>query len=99
MPNKTVTVVGAGLGSLATALRLSYKGYKVKIIEKQDKARGRLHILKKDGFTFDVGPSFFSMSYEFHELFDSIGEPIPFELNELAASPSIPSVRFTALVT
>lgn len=83
MPIKTVTIVGAGLGSLATALRLSYKGYQVKIIEKQDKAGGRLHILKKDGFTFDVGPSFFSMSYEFHELFDSIGEPIPFELNEL----------------
>src|SRR6056300_678952 len=83
MPNKTVTVVGAGLGSLATALRLSYTGYKVKIIEKQSTAGGRLHILKKDGFTFDVGPSFFSMSYEFVELFKSIGEPIPFELNEL----------------
>jgi hypothetical protein len=38
---------------------------------------------EKDGFTFDVGPSFFSMSYEFVELFKSIGEPIPFELNEL----------------
>lgn len=83
MPNKTVTIVGAGLGSLATALRLSYKGYDVHIIEKQSNAGGRLNILKQDGFTFDVGPSFFSMSYEFHELFNSIGEPIPFELNEL----------------
>jgi phytoene desaturase len=53
------------------------------MIEKQDIPGGRLHLLKKDGFTFDVGPSFFSMSYEFKELFDSIGEPIPFELNEL----------------
>ena len=80
---KSVIVVGAGLGSLSTALRLSYKGYQVTMIEKQDIPGGRLHLLKKDGFTFDVGPSFFSMSYEFKELFDSIGEPIPFELNEL----------------
>jgi len=83
MANKTVTIVGAGLGSLASALRLSYKGYKVHIIEKQERAGGRLNLLQKDGFTFDVGPSFFSMSYEFRELFESIGEPIPFELVEL----------------
>ena len=77
---KSVTIVGAGLGGLSTALRLSYKGYQVTIIEKQALPGGRLHVLKKDGFTFDVGPSFFSMSYEFKELFDSIGEPIPFDL-------------------
>lgn len=81
--NKEVLIVGAGLGSLASALRLSYSGYKVKIIEKQNTAGGRLNFIKQDGFTFDVGPSFFSMSYEFVELFKSIGEPIPFELNEL----------------
>ena len=55
---KSVIVVGAGLGGLSTALRLSYKGYKVTIIEKQALPGGRLHVLKKDGFTFDVGPSF-----------------------------------------
>jgi len=81
--NKEVLIVGAGLGSLASAIRLSYSGYKVKIIEKQNTAGGRLNFIKQDGFTFDVGPSFFSMSYEFVELFKSIGEPIPFELNEL----------------
>ncbi len=83
MGNKKVILVGAGLGSLASALRLSYAGYQVEILEKQSTAGGRLNILQKDGFTFDVGPSFFSMSYEFVELFKSIGEPIPFELNEL----------------
>lgn len=81
--NKKVVIVGSGLGGLSTALRLSYKGYDVTVIEKQDKPGGRLNLLEKDGFTFDVGPSFFSMSYEFTELFDSIGEKMPFELNEL----------------
>jgi phytoene desaturase len=83
MENKSVLIVGAGLGGLATALRLSYQGYKVTVVEKQHNAGGRLNVFEKDGFTFDVGPSFFSMSYEFVELFESIGEPIPFELNEL----------------
>jgi len=83
MENKSVIIVGAGLGGLATALRLSYQGYAVTIIEKQSNAGGRLNTFEKDGFTFDVGPSFFSMSYEFVELFKSIDEPIPIELNEL----------------
>ncbi len=81
--DKSVIIVGAGLGGLATALRLSHKGYRVTIIEKQGNSGGRLNVLKKDGFTFDIGPSFFSMSYEFKELFESIGEPMPFEINEL----------------
>jgi len=80
---KSVLILGTGLGALSTALRLSHKGYSVRMLEKQPRAGGRLHILEKDGYTFDVGPSFFSMSYEFKELFESVGEPIPFELNEL----------------
>lgn len=80
---KKAIIIGAGLGGLSTALRLSYAGYQVEIFEQHSKPGGRLNLLQKDGFTFDVGPSFFSMSYEFRELFNAIGEPIPFELNEL----------------
>jgi len=78
-----VVIAGAGLGGLSAALRLAYAGYKVEMLEQHERPGGRLNILQKDGFTFDIGPSFFSMSYEFRELFDSIGEPMPFELNEL----------------
>jgi phytoene desaturase len=81
--SKKVVLIGAGLGSLSTALRLSHKGYEVKIIEKYHQAGGRLNQLKKDGFTFDVGPSFFSMSYEFRELFKSVGLDNILEYNEL----------------
>jgi len=82
MPKK-VLIIGSGLGSLATALRLSHEGYQVEILEKHHRAGGRLNLLEKDGFTFDVGPSFFSMSYEFKELFESQGIPIPFAIREL----------------
>lgn len=80
---KEVIIIGAGLGSLATALRLTTKGFKVHIIEKYHQAGGRLNQLVKDGFTFDVGPSFFSMSYEFKELFDYCGIQNPIQFKEL----------------
>jgi len=83
MNNKSAIIVGAGLGGLTAALRLSKKGYKVTIIEKNNTAGGRLNIISKDGFRFDVGPTFFSMSYIFHEFMNDINEEIPFEFIEL----------------
>lgn len=80
---KKVLLIGSGLGSLATALRLSKQGYDIDIVEKYSQPGGRLNVLEKDGFTFDMGPSFFSMSYEFKELFDSVDIPMPFEIQEL----------------
>lgn len=76
---QTVLVAGAGLGGLATALRLAKKGYKVEIIEKNSRAGGRLNQLKKDGFTFDTGPSFFSMSYEFTDFARECNIELPFK--------------------
>ncbi len=80
---KSVLIVGAGLGGLTLALRLAKKGYKVEIIEKNGQAGGRLNQLKKDGFTFDTGPSFFSMSYEFTDLAKECGIDLPFRYYEL----------------
>jgi len=80
---KSVLVVGAGLGGLATALRLAKKGYKVEMIEKNEQAGGRLNQIKKDGFTFDTGPSFFSMSYEFKEFAKECNITLTFKYVEL----------------
>lgn len=80
---KNITIVGAGLGGLSTALRLSNKGHNITILEKNFQAGGRLNQIKKDGFTFDTGPSFFSMSYEFLELFKEAKMETPFEYIEL----------------
>lgn len=80
---KNVLIAGAGLAGLATALRLSKKGYRVEIVEKNGNAGGRLNQLKKDGFTFDTGPSFFSMSYEFTNFARECNIRLPFEYYEL----------------
>ncbi|MBK8848159.1 MAG: phytoene desaturase [Bacteroidetes bacterium] len=76
-------IIGSGLGGLATALRLTHHGYQVEVIEKAATPGGRLNILKQDGFTFDTGPSFFSMSYAFTELFSYCKIKNPLQLNEL----------------
>lgn len=81
--SKKVLIVGAGLGGLATGLRLAKKGYEVEIIEKNAQAGGRVGQIKKDGFTFDTGPSFFSMSYEFRDFARDCGIELPFKYFEL----------------
>lgn len=80
---KKVIIIGAGYGSLATALRLSERGYDVTILEKHSTPGGRMNIIEENGFRFDLGPSFMSMTYELEELFSSIGKEIPVELEEL----------------
>ncbi|MCS7074571.1 MAG: FAD-dependent oxidoreductase, partial [Bacteroidia bacterium] len=83
MKTHLVTIVGAGLGGLATALRLSSLGYRVRILEKYHLPGGRLNLLEDSGFRFDMGPSFFSMSYEFDELFRFCGEKNPLQIQRL----------------
>jgi phytoene desaturase len=83
MNKKEVIIVGTGLGGLSTALRLVSEGFKVKMVEKYHQAGGRLNRLSKNGFMFDLGPTFFSMSYEFDELVKSTNIDYPFEFIEL----------------
>ncbi len=80
---KKVLIVGAGLAGLAAALRLSARGFHVELVEKNSQAGGRLNQLKAKGFTFDTGPSFFSMSYEFDEFIKDAGISMPFKFVEL----------------
>lgn len=80
---KKVLIVGSGLGALTSAIRLSRQGYKVEMVEKFHQAGGRLNQLQKDGFTFDMAPTFFSMSYEFKDFCQEAGIEMPFEFKKL----------------
>lgn len=53
----TAIVIGAGFGGLALAIRLQSAGIKTTIVEARDKPGGRAYVWKKDGFTFDAGPT------------------------------------------
>jgi len=76
-------IIGTGVAGLSTALRLIRRGYEVEMVEQFSQAGGRLNQVKKDGFLFDMGPSFFSMSYEFEELARDAGIELPFQYHEL----------------
>ena len=82
--NKKIIVIGSGLGGLSTALRLSKdSNNQITILEKYPTPGGRLNIMRKEGFTFDMGPSFMSMTYEFDNLFRDAGVENPIEMTEL----------------
>ena len=63
-------VIGSGFGGIAAALRLKAKGYNVALIEKHSDLGGRARVFKKDGFTFDAGPTVITAPYLINELFE-----------------------------
>jgi phytoene desaturase len=81
--NKKVLITGSGLGGLTAALRLHKRGYRVEVVEKYHQPGGRLNQLSKDGYTFDMGPTFFSMTYEFEEFSRDTGISLPFKFKPL----------------
>jgi len=69
-----VIVIGSGIGSLASALRLRAKGHKVKVFEASEKVGGKLGVHRSMGYRWDTGPSLFTMPHFVDELFELFGE-------------------------
>ena len=71
---KHIVVIGAGFGGLSAAALLAHRGWKVTVVEKNDEIGGRARLWKKDGFTFDMGPSWYLMPEVFDRYFGVLGE-------------------------
>ena len=56
-------VIGSGFGGIASALRLRAKNHNVTLIEKHNDLGGRARVFKKNGFTFDAGPTVITAPY------------------------------------
>ncbi|PTL40435.1 phytoene desaturase family protein [Alkalicoccus saliphilus] len=69
-----VAVIGAGPGGLAAAMLLSAEGYDVDVYEKQSYLGGRTSSFTKEGYTFDLGPTFFSMPHILENIFRDSGK-------------------------
>jgi phytoene desaturase len=63
-------VIGSGFGGIAAALRLKAKSHKVTLIEKHPDLGGRARVFKRNGFTFDGGPTVITAPYLIDELFE-----------------------------
>lgn len=73
MDDKSVIVIGGGLGGLSAAISLKQYGYNVTVIEKNNHLGGKLNRLEQDGFGFDLGPSLLTMPKIFSRLFEKSG--------------------------
>jgi phytoene desaturase len=84
---KRFIVVGAGLGGLATALRLSHLGHRVTVLEKTDQVGGRNREVKVGPATFDGGPTLLMMLDPFRKLFEDVGERLEDQLQLSLCDP------------
>jgi len=66
---KKIAIIGSGFSSLAAACYLAQAGNDVTILEKNETIGGRASQFKKDGFTFDTGPTFYWMPDVFDRFF------------------------------
>ncbi len=69
-----VIVIGAGFAGLSAAISLADKGYEVVVLEKNKIAGGRARYYQEDGFTFDMGPSWYWMPDVFERFFNRFGK-------------------------
>ncbi|MBT8235004.1 MAG: phytoene desaturase [Bacteroidia bacterium] len=67
--SKSVQIIGSGFASLSAACYLANAGYSVDIYEKNATVGGRARRLSKEGFTFDMGPSWYWMPDIFEKFF------------------------------
>jgi len=88
MPGSKVIVVGSGFGGLAAAGLLAKDGYDVTVIEKNEQAGGRASVWKKDGFIFDMGPSWYLMPDVFEKFFAEFGKKPEECMNLIRLDPS-----------
>lgn len=64
-----IIIIGSGFSSLAAACYLAKSGHKVTILEKNNTIGGRARQFKKEGFTFDMGPTWYWMPDVFERFF------------------------------
>ncbi|CAH8281526.1 phytoene desaturase [Mariniflexile fucanivorans] len=82
---KTVNIIGSGFSSISASCYLAKAGYDVSIFEKNKTVGGRARQLIRDGFTFDMGPSWYWMPDIFDKFFADFGKKRSdfFELDKL----------------
>jgi len=71
---KKIAVIGSGFAGLSAASHLAREGYAVTVFEKNASAGGRARKFEAQGFTFDMGPSWYWMPDVFERYFAAFGK-------------------------
>jgi phytoene desaturase len=69
-------IIGSGFAGLSVASFLAKAGWRVTVLEKHDMPGGRARQLRQDGFTFDMGPSWYWMPDVFERYFAQFGKKV-----------------------
>lgn len=93
MKKQTIAIIGSGFSSLAASCYLAQAGNEVIIYEKNETVGGRARQLKKDGFTFDIGPTWYWMPDVFERFFNDFNKK-PSDFYELIKLNPAYSVYF-----
>ncbi len=72
--SKKAIIIGSGISGLAMSVRLSVKGYRVTVFEKDELPGGKLNLISMPGYRFDLGPSLFTMPWLVEDLFRIAGK-------------------------
>ncbi len=86
--SKHIVIIGSGIGGLGSACLLAQAGHRVTVLERNEQPGGRMSVLKKNGFTFDMGPSWYLMPDVFEHFFALLGEKVADHLTLEKLSPS-----------
>ena len=89
--DKSISIIGSGFSSLSAACYLAKQGYNVSVYEKNNDFGGRARQLKENGFTFDIGPSFYWMPDIFDRFFNDFNKKTSdyYELTKLNPAYSV----------
>lgn len=89
--NKRIAIIGSGFSALSASCYLAQAGNKVTMFEKNATIGGRCRQFKKDGFTFDIGPSWYWMPDIFEKFFGDFGHSVSdyYQLDKLSPAYKI----------
>ena len=84
---KHVVIVGAGPGGLASAMLLRAAGARVTLLERGSQVGGRNGAIRQDGYTFDIGPTFFLYPEVLRQIFAVCGRSLDDEVEMTRLDP------------
>ena len=86
MKNKKIAIIGSGFSGLSSAAHLAKEGYEVHVFEKNECLGGRARKFEIDGFSFDMGPSWYWMPEVMEAFFKDFQSCVSdhFELKKLS---------------
>ena len=86
--SRSVIIIGAGFAGLSSAAFMAKAGWEVTVIEKNATAGGRAQQLVAEGFTYDMGPSWYWMPDVFERFFNQFGKKVSDYYSLIRLNPS-----------